>query len=249
VRYGAAVISQALPTCPSPGLQELHIRYRNSASSSLAALVFSGSQPAPLGNLSLPATSGRWVTTSIPFVLAPTLVSAARATPLSDCEFVLSAQPAVAGRLASADIASLSLEAATTKVSASVAETTRPAAYWGSPTRPSTVHMAPTGDSSTLTMPPGQHSRLVVFWQRYGPGWVAHGAGNITLRHVEVDGWANGFVEPKADRGVHIDIVYTPQHLAADGLYMVLVGIALLLGGGALTIVRRRARARRTPAS
>lgn len=235
VRYGAAVVSQALPVCPSSGLQEFRIRYRTSASSSLAMLVFSGTQLAPIGDLSLPETSGRWVTTTLPFVIAPTLAAAARAVSLSDCELVLSAQPAVAGRLSSADIASLSLEAATTTVSASVATTTQPRTYWGSPTRPPAVHMASSGDSTALTVPAEQHSRLVVFWQRYDPGWVARGANSTTLRHVEVNGWANGFIVPKSYRSIHIEIIYTPQHLSADGFLMVIVGLAILLAVAAVT--------------
>lgn len=246
VRYGAASISQSLATCPAPGLQELRVRYRTSAAASVAGLVFSAAQPPPVGEVSLPATQGRWVTTSVPFVLAPTLDEAARRVPLTGCELVLSAQPAVAGTSSSADVASLSLEPATIAVSASVADTVAPAARWVRPTRASAVHMIPTGDSTTLTVPAGPHARLVVFWQRYNPGWVARTGGGATLRHVEVDGWANGFIVPTAKRSVHLDIQYTPQRLSADGFDMVLAGFAVLISGGLFAIVRRWSRASRT---
>jgi len=246
VRYGAAVISQRLATCPSPGLRELRVRYRASGSASVAGLVFSSTQSPPIGEVSLPATQGRWVTTSVPFGLAPTLDVAARRVPLTGCEFLLSAQPTVAGTSSSADVASLSLEPATTTVSASVADTTGPAGRWDRPTRASAVHMMPTGDSTTLTMPAGLHARLVVFWQRFDPGWVARTGGGATLRHVEVDGWANGFIVPPADHGVHLDIQYTPQQLSADGFGMVLAGFAVLISGALFVIIRRWSRARRT---
>jgi len=245
VRYGAATMSQSLGMCPSPGLQELRIRYRTSASATLGVLVFSAAQAAPLGNLSLPTTNERWVTTSVPFVLAPTLVVAARSVPLTDCQFELSAEPAVAGMLSSADIASLSLTAAVPTVSATVADTTQPNGHWDSPTSPLAVHMTPTGDSTTLTVPADRHARLVVFWQRYDPGWVAHAGGGTTLHHVEVDGWANGFIVPSTDRDVPIAIAYTPQSLTVDGFFMVLAGLALLLAGGAFTMIRWRPRALR----
>ncbi len=244
VRYGAATISQSLATCPAPGLQELRVRYRTSASASVAGLVFSSTQLPPIGEVSLPTTKGRWVTTSAPFVLAPTLDVAARRVPLTGCEFVLSAQPAVAGTSSAVDVASLSLEPATTTVSASVADTTAPAGHWDRPTRPSAVHMVPTGDSTTLTVPAGLHTRLIVFWQRYNPGWVARTRGGDTLRHVEVDGWANGFIVPKVNRGVHIDIAYTPQDLTIEGFFMVVAGLALVLIGTVLTMIRQRATAR-----
>jgi hypothetical protein len=104
--------------------------------------------------------------------------------------------------------------------------------------------MIPTGDSTTLTVPAGLHARLVVFWQRYDPGWVARTGGGATLRHVEVDGWANGFIVPAASRSFHLDIRYTPQHLSADGFDMVLAGFALLISGGLFAIIRRRSRTR-----
>jgi len=231
VRYGSASIGQDLSTCPASGLQSLRIRYRTSASASLAALVFSSTQPPPIGAVSLPGTQGRWATTSVPFVLAPTLDVAARRVPLTECELLLSAQPAAAGIPSSVDVSSLSLEPSTSTTSASVADTARPAARWDRPTRPPAVRMIATGDSTTLTVPAGQRARLVVFWQRYDPGWVARAGGKTILRHVEVDGWANGYVVPATDHSIHLAVEYTPQRLSSDGFAMVLAGIAIVVLG------------------
>ncbi len=248
VRYGAAVISQSLATCPARGVQELRVRYRTSVSASVTGLVFSSAQQPPLGDVSLPATQGRWVTATAPFVLAPTLDAAARQVPLSGCEFVLSVQPAVAGTLSSADVASLSLEVPATTVSASEADTALPAGRWDRPMPPQAVHMVPTGVSTAVTVPAGPRARLVVFWQRYDPGWVARTASGSTLRHVQVDGWANGFIVPALKGSVHLDIQYMPQRLSVEGFGMVLAGITILMSGGVVATMRRWSRARRAGA-
>lgn len=236
VRYGDAAISQTLTACPSPGLQALHIRYRTPRSATVNASMFSAAQPEPVGTVSLPATRGRWVTANVDFVLAPTLLAAFGHVSLTDCEFVLGAQPAVAGTPSSADISSLSLTPSTTSASVSAAETASPAARWDAPTRPTSIEMSRTGNS-TLTMPPAQHGRLVVFWQRYDPGWVATAGRATTLRHVEVDGWANGYMVPAGDRRLSIAIHYSPQPLSSDGFRLVFAGIAIGLLGGLLTLI------------
>lgn len=231
VRFGAAAIGQSLSTCPSPGLQSLRVRYRTSSSTSVTALVFSAAQSPPLSAVSLPGTEGRWVTARAPFVLAPTLDVASARKPLTRCLFELSVQPAAPGVASSADVSFLSMRPSTTVVSASAAITARPAARWDRPSRSSTTQMTPTGDRLTLTLPAGHHARLIVFWQRFDPGWVAQAPDQAFLRHVEVDGWANGYIVPAADHSLSLSIQYTPQRLSADGFAMTVAGVAVLLLG------------------
>ena len=244
VRYGDVAISQSLTACPSPGLQTLQIRYRTTRSATVNASVFSVAQPEPIGTVSLPATGGRWVTANVDFVLVPTLLRAFEHVSFTDCEFVLGTQPAVAGMPASAHISSLSLAPSTMKGSASVAETTSPAVRWNAPAHPTSIEMSRTGDS-TLTLPPAQHARLVVFWQRYDPGWVATAGGVTTLHHVKVDGWANGYMVPAEDRRLSVSIRYSPQPLSSEGFRLVFAGIAIGVLGGLLTLMRKSFRRHR----
>lgn len=246
VSYGAAVISQRLTSCPSQGLQSLRIRYRTSRSATIEALLFSATQLAPLGDVSLPATQGRWITTNVDFAVAGTLLASLEHVSLTSCEFVLSTQPAAAGTPSSADVGSLALAPSAIAASDSVEATTGSTARWTVPTRPSSEEMTRTGNS-TLTLATKQHDRLIVFWQRYDPGWVATagGARATTLHHVEVDGWANGYVAPAGNRSQSISIRYTPQPLSSAGFFMVLAGVAIVVLGGLFTLIQWLSRLRR----
>jgi hypothetical protein len=79
---------------------------------------------------------------------------------------------------------------------------------------------------------------------------MARTAGGSALTHVEVDGWANGYIVPPSTRPRRITIDYTPQALTSDGLVMVwlgmgilvLAGLAVLLAGNTSSALRRRVR-------
>lgn len=233
VAYGAASISQTLRKCPAPGLQELRVRYRSSPSaSSLTVLIFSSVQSAPLGEVFFPAASGRWVTATGSFVAAPSIHGTKRPLPLSDCELVLSVAPMVAGTESSTDISSLSLRAKPTLLFTKGVETTTKTAYWQYQARPIAVVVSPSGDTTTATLSAGRRERLVVFWQRYDPRWVARSAGGTPLRHLRVNGWANGFIVPASVHSPQLTIIYGPQRQLSKGLYLVLGGVLLVLAGG-----------------
>lgn len=244
VRYGAAVVSQALRSCPSPGLQQLRIRYRTTAGATLEALTFSATQAPPTGDLGLPATGGRWATQSVQLAVEPRLRVAASKTPLTSCEFVLSAAPATAGLASTVDVSAVSLEAVPTSTAHLSTVTAGHSGRWDDVSVPRSTRVVATRDSLSVALPPARHARLLVFWQYYNRGWVARSPSGTVMRPVEVDGWANGYVVPASGRSANLDIVYGPQHLTADGGVLVLLGIivAVALSGSALLIRRMRRR-------
>lgn len=240
VRYGAASIAQNLRSCPQPGVEELHLRYRTSQSGSLAVLLFSASQPPPVAAVSFSSTAGRWVEESSEFVLAPTLVNIERRVQLRKCALVLSAQPMVAGTASYVDVASLSVSAHLETPLSVQAAPSRPLGRWQSTAPPRTINMTPTGDRTLIELPPSDTTRLLVFWQRYDPGWVARPRLGRTLRHVEVNGWANGFLVPSLRHHLYINIEYKPQDMQADG-FIILLGGLFILALAAVWWVGRRA--------
>jgi hypothetical protein len=245
VRYGAASIGQELRSCPARGLQDVRVRYRSSTSASLGALVFSATQPPPVGEVALPSTERSWTTASVPFVLAQTLPVAAERRPLTRCLLELSLQPTKAGVPAWADVSSVSLTPAISTNRALLGGPV-PSANWVLAAGPRAVNMARTGDRITAVVPPAAQSRLVVLWQRYDPGWVARASDGTTLAHEEVDSWANGFLLPPSAHSLRLEIVYTPQRLSAEGFIPVFVGLAIVALGILLSVARRWDALRRT---
>jgi hypothetical protein len=235
VKYGAAVMSQPLLACPT-GMQEFEIRYRTSRSASLTALVFSPTEQGPVGIVSMPSTRSRRVTASTRLLVAPTFTQAERGLPLTGCIAELSVQPDVAGTPSWVDIESLSLVPVTPEVTgASIAPALE--ANWNA-VRSASVQTAPTGDRMSITVPAASRDRLVVFWQKYDPRWVARATDAPRLRHIEVDGWANGYLLPPAVHSVRLDIEYTQQHLTVVGFLVLLAGFAIMASCALFSTVR-----------
>lgn len=246
---GAAVISQQLAVCPSVGLQELAVRYRTVTAGSLGALVFTAAQPKPLASVSLPPTDGRWRTVTEPFVLAPALTGGQQHRLLTGCTFDLSLFPSDAGQRAVAEVRSVSMVSASPPSFTGVASTQHPSGVWHRARHGATVRSNASGTTVHVVLPPSATTRLLGYWQRFDPGWVATAtaAGVGSIDHVEVDGWANGYVLPPTHRPVTITISYGPQSLTSDGFILVIVGIALVLGCGAVVITRWLRRRLRAP--
>lgn len=243
VRYGAAVINQQLTECPSPGVQELRIRYRTTRGTSLSGLIFSRVQQPPVGDVGLPATGGKWVTTSLQFVVAPSLQLASKRQPLAGCDFILSAQPGVAGQLSTADVSAVSLELAPETLGLRAAVISHPAQQWSEVTGVPEARMARAGDSLSIVLPPARHSRLVVFWQGFDPQWQAL-AGAHAVKHVKANGWANGYIVPPSSAQTRVDIQYRPQRLSVDGGLMVMGGLCAVVLAAIIALTKRGARHR-----
>ncbi|MHB1853450.1 MAG: hypothetical protein ACYCS2_00130 [Acidimicrobiales bacterium] len=240
VRYGAVALSRSLPSCPSPGFQEFRVRYRTSGSAPLTAAIFSATQASPVAVVTLPATMGKWAAPAKTFVLAPTLATAAQHLPLTKCLLALSAPPAQAGVASAVDVGALSLSTAVPRRPGCATSASGPAPVWCDPTSASRVVMGIRGDRITANLPPAPRTRLLVFWQHYNPGWVARTSAGQVLRHVQVNGWANGFVLPGAVHTTLIQIVYLPQRLVDFGYAALLGALTIVVLGGLAAFLRRR---------
>ncbi len=247
VRYGAASISRQLPTCPTSGIQQVLVRYRTTGTASLSVLVFTAAQAGPVANVSLARTGGRWETASTRVILAPTLQTWQKQAKLSGCALILSAEPSAPGTLSSADVSSVSLSAPTPTPAACVAFASSTDRGAGCQlTAPAGTQMEAGGDRITAAVRRSSKPQLVTFWQLYNSGWVARGSGGDVLRHVRVDGWANGFLLPPSVRPTSLEIVYQPQLLVGYG-YLGLFGAAavvVLIGSASLRTRRARLRHR-----
>ncbi|HVB13907.1 MAG TPA: hypothetical protein VNH38_04020 [Candidatus Dormibacteraeota bacterium] len=239
VRYGAAVISRPLSSCPSEGLQQLRVRYRTTGSASLTALIFSSAQAPPVATLTLPATAG-WTSVTSPFVLAPTLSTWDRHVPLTDCVFVLSGQPSRAGAMSSVEVRSLLLSAAAHVAPNCAATAIAPSPAWCHPTPPRVVDMTAGGDALAATLPPASRTRLLVFWQQYNQGWIASTRAGRLLRRVRVDGWANGFLVPGAAQATLVHVMYQPQDLVVYGYGALLCAMVIIILSGLTLLLDRR---------
>ena len=241
VRYGAAVISRPLTSCPSEGFHELKVQYRTTDSASLTALVFSAAQGAPVAAVTLPPAAAGWANAALRFVLAPTLSTWAQHVPLTDCILEMSAQPTRAGANSSVEIRSLSLSSAAALTPNCAAAATLPSPTWCDPKRPDAVLMTTRGDTIAATVAPAPGTQLLVFWQHYNPGWAARTTAGKVLRHVQVDGWANGFLVPGAAQDTVVHVVYQPQDLVVYGYGALLSALAIVLLGGLSLVAGRRA--------
>lgn len=244
VRYGAATISRPLSSCPSEGFQQLRVRYRTTNSATLTALIFSAAQAPPVASLTLPA-SARWASAASQFVLTPSLYDWARHVPLTDCVLVLSGQPSQPGVMSSVEIGSLSLAAAAPLPANCAATAIAPSPIWCHPMLPTGALMTGGGDRVVATLPPAPAARLLVFWQRFNRGWIARTTAGLLLRHVQVDGWANGFLVPGAAQATMVRVVYQPQGLVVYGFGALLCALAIVLLGGLALLTSRRASWRR----
>ena len=101
------------------------------------------------------------------------------------------------------------------------------------------------GDRIAATLPPAPGTRLLVFWQHFNGGWIARTRSGQLLRHVQVDGWANGFVVPGAPQATMVRVVYQPQSLVVYGYGALLCALAIVLLGGLTLLMSRRASRRR----
>jgi len=247
VRYGSAVVAHTLATCPKPGILHVGLRYRTTGGGSASVTVFTAAQSLPVAQATFPGTSGRWVRGSTSVVLAPAVSVSAAGRPLASCAVELSAWPGVAGVASSLDVRSLVV--AEPGVGPSLAEhaLSAPGGGWGAPTSPRGEEMSDTGATMRWEIPASATSQLAVFWQQFDPGWSARVVGSrTTLRHVEVDGWANGFTVPPSRRPLAILIRYEPQRLEDDGYAMLAVGLGLAGTLAVASLVRRRLRAERS---
>lgn len=99
-----------------------------------------------------------------------------------------------------------------------------------------------TTDSYTVTVnndtTNSSSNSLLVFWQHYNPQWTAV-AGGVTLQHISVNGWANGFVLP-TNTAKKVDITYSPQKGLDIGLdieaIFLLLGLAIIIISGIISL-------------
>lgn len=239
VRYGAAVLSRYLPRCPSLGFQEFRVRYRTSGLASLTAAIFSATQASPIAVVTLPPTRGQWVNSAMPFILAPTLAIWAQHRPLTNCLIGISTQPTQAGVTSAVDVGSLSLSAAAPRTPGCATSASGPTMVWCNSTSASQVVMGIEGDRVTANLPPAPGTRLLVFWQHYDPGWAARTVSGEVLRHVQVNGWANGFLVPGAAQEISVHVMYQPQALMVYGFGALLFALAIVLLGGLSLVLER----------
>lgn len=81
---------------------------------------------------------------------------------------------------------------------------------------------------------------VLVFGESFDPRWTALAYGKA-LRHLRVNGYANGYVLPKLGR-YEVSIYFQPQRLFEWGSRISLATVAILVALGAWTALRRRAR-------
>ncbi len=240
VRYGAVALSRYLPSCPSPGFQEVRARYRTIGSTSLTFAIFSATQAPPVAVVTLPATTGKWANSARTFVLAPTLATSAQHRPLTNCLLGISAPPAQAGVASEVDVGSLSLAAAPPLVPDCATAASGPPYVWCNMTSPSEVVMGIRGDSITVDLPAAPGPHLLVFWQRYNPGWAAQTRAGKHLQHIQANGWANGFLLPGTVHSTSVQVAYQPQRLVDFGYVALLGALAIVLLSSLAALLRRR---------
>jgi hypothetical protein len=71
----------------------------------------------------------------------------------------------------------------------------------------------------------GSNEGLFMLSQSYQDGWLAF-RGREKLRHVKINGWANGWILPSGEvQEIQITVVYWPQYLEFIGLGLLALGV------------------------
>lgn len=122
------------------------------------------------------------------------------------------------------------------------------------PTPPRPQGMGSSVDRSgnyRVDIPPSATPTLLRFADRWSPRWEAK-VGGRSLTHLQIDGFANGWILPASERVLVVDVVYRPSGAETFGLGLGLLALAGATMGevvvlGATVHRRRRSRHVRLP--
>lgn len=225
VDSGAAGISQPYISWASSHVYRLTVTYMTTAGASLTANLFPRQGRPAAQSVAFPSSSDHWATKTVE-VYVPATASAPATVP-GALQLVL--WPGGSGKAQSAYIRYVALQQVVPHPV--IVETP-------SQLRNSHGHgfvtpaWASSGgaDSFTISVAPRSGTNLLVFWQSYSTGWKAVDSTGQVLTHVEVNGWANGFlVRGTGSSSSRIRLVYQPQKWEVVGLLLQL-GTVLTVG-------------------
>jgi len=213
----------------------VRIRYRITVGSVLLLQLAGPGIPGPFqyARIYLPSTAGQWAVRSMPFLLSPVGSAPLKVSVILFPPSSLHKGPYAA----SGEISSI-------KIAASIQGLFRPdsnlitlASSSGlneSYTFEKHVEMMSRDNTtwrSLAKLTSGSGRKILVFWQDYDPGWVARLQGSPEpLRHVIVDGWANGYLLPTNWSNATLTIAYHGQRYLDIGLLLLWLVVAIVVG-------------------
>lgn len=239
VRRGAAAINEHYSTWASSNTYRLSLTYRTSPGASLAVQFFQRPGGSPAGYFAFASSDGQWVTKTVEFYMSS--ATSTLTVPVGNLELILWPGGSRNGTLAYIRQVSLRQVVPGPVI---IGRLTPPyAADRRGIITPKWLSAPAGGNRYTIIVAPHSMPQLLVFWQSYSKGWEAVDSRGAVLRHVIVNGWANGFVVGEASAALHVQLVYQPQQWEDIGLLVELLAcivVAVTLSLLVMSACRRR---------
>lgn len=228
---GAAGVSRAVSLWYGASTVNIMLRYRTSPSASLSISVFGQGQQGPDSVQTLPPSTALWRTTTL--TVHPRSLGSTTAT---NIVVSIALAPAKAGTPGFADVRQVTISESL-PVPALLGDTPRALSSRLRQGMKLISWSGPRADTFTVHASPSASGALLVFDQAFDPRWIASDPAGQPLKHLIVDGWANGYVIPPASEPMVVTLSFEPEQWIVRGMIMVALALA---SAGVLGLLRVR---------